>query len=96
VTMETVTVDSATPLAIYTQATASLQGPRVATVTFTATSSVLPDVPTWLESLAQLPGFADALPSTVDLDPQTQAYTVKITMHVNDEAYAKRFAAKGK
>ena len=96
VTIETVTVDSATPLAIYTQATASLQGPRVATVTFAAKSMALPDVPTWLTALATLPGFADALPGSVSLDDTSGEYTVNITMHVNDAAYAQRFVTEGK
>ncbi len=96
VTIKTVAVDSASPLAIYAQATASLQGPRVATVAFTASSTVLPDVPTWLTSLATLPGFADALPGSVTLDEATGTYTVNITMHVNDQAYAHRFVTEGK
>lgn len=96
VTIDTVSLDSASPLAIYVQSTAPLQGARVATVTFTAKSRVLPDVPTWLDSLATLPGFADALPGSVDRNPTDGVYTVRITMHVNDAAYAKRFAVKGK
>lgn len=93
--IDTVTVDSATPLALYTQSTAPLQGARVATVSFTAKSSVLPDVPTWLNALATLPGFADAIPGSVKLDVPSGVYTVNITMHVNDAAFAHRFD-KGK
>lgn len=93
--IDTVTVDSATPLALYTKSTAPLQGARVATVSFTAKSSVLPDVPTWLDALATLPGFADAIPGSVKLDVPSGVYTVNITMHVNDAAFAHRFD-KGK
>lgn len=96
VTIDTVNVDSATPLAIYTQPTAPLQGARVATVSFTAKSTTLPDVPTWLNALAALPGFADALPGSVTLDEATGAYMVSITMHINDAAYAQRFVVKEK
>lgn len=96
VTIDTVNIDSATPLAIYTQPTAPLQGARVATVSFTAKSATLPDVPTWLNALATLPGFADALPGSVTLDEATGAYTVSITMHINDAAFAQRFIVKGK
>jgi hypothetical protein len=96
VTIDSVTVDSASPLAIYVQPTAPLQGARVATVSFTATSAVLPDVPTWLKSLAELPGYADALPSSANLDTATKTYKVNITMHVNDAAFSKRFATEGK
>lgn len=96
VTIQSVAITSASPLAIYAQPTAPLQGARVATVTFEATSQVLPDVPTWLTSLATLPGFADALPGSVVLDETTKGYKVNITMHVNDAAYAKRFAVEEK
>ncbi|NUU06986.1 hypothetical protein [Leifsonia sp. C5G2] len=95
-TMTSVTVDSATPLATYEQPTAPLQGARVATLTFQATSPVLPVVPAWLTSLATLPGFADATPGSVTLDETTKLYTVTITMHINDAAYDKRFDPKGK
>lgn len=94
VTISTVAVDSASPLALYGQPTAPLQGARVATVAFTAESAVLPDVPTWLDALATLPGYADALPGSVSRD-ESGVYTVTITMHVNDAAYARRFVAEG-
>lgn len=95
VTISTVTVDSATPLALYAQSTSPLQGARVATVSFTAESGVLPDVPTWMDALTTLPGFADALPASV-VRAESGIYTVAITMHVNDAAYAQRFVTEGK
>lgn len=91
VTIDTVNVDSASPMAIYMQPTAPLQGARVATVSFTAKSAMLPDVPTWLTALTTLPGYADALPDSVTLDETTGIYTVSITMHVSDAAFAQRF-----
>ena len=94
VNINSIAVDSATPLTRYVQPTAPLQGPRVATVTFTATSSTLPDVPTWLDSLATLPGFADALPGSVTRD-DAGVYTAEVTMHVNDAAFAHRFVTEG-
>lgn len=96
VVITTVNVDSATPLALFSQATAPLQGARVATVAFTATSPTLPQVPEWLVALAKLPGFADATPGTVTLDTTANSYTVNMTMHINQDAFDKRFAAKGK
>ncbi|MDY7529125.1 MULTISPECIES: hypothetical protein [unclassified Cryobacterium] len=96
VSIDTVTLDFASPIFAYAQPTAPLQGARVGTVKFTAKSAVLPDVPTWLNALSTLPGFADALPGSVTLDATTKTYTVDITMHVNDAAYAKRFATVGK
>jgi hypothetical protein len=96
VTIQNVTVDSSTPLATYSQSTAPLQGPRVATITFTASSPTLPQVPVWLRSLAKLPGYADATPGTISLDTTSGIYTVNITMHVNDAAFDKRFQPKEK
>lgn len=94
VTIRTVAVDSASPLALYGQPTGPLQGARVATVTFTAESAGLPDVPAWLESLATLPGYADALPGSITRDDEG-VFTVAITMHVNDAAYSQRFVTEG-
>ena len=91
VTMATVTVDSATPLTTYEQPTAPLLGARVATLSFQASSPTLPVVPVWLNSLATLPGFADATPGSVTLDPTTSTYSVDITMHINETAFDRRF-----
>jgi glycerate-2-kinase len=96
VTITTVKIDSASPLAVYAQPTAPLQGARVATLSFTASSPTLPQVPVWLDALATLKGFADAVPGSVALDTTTNTYTVNITMHINEAAFEKRFAAKGK
>jgi len=96
VTIDEVRIDSASPLAIYAQPIAPLQGERVATISFVAESVVLPDVPTWLKALATLPGYADALPGSVTLDEATKTYTVDITMHVNEDAFLKRFQVEEK
>ena len=95
VAIETVTINSATPILMYEQSSVPLQGARVAEVSFTASSAALPDVPTWLNGLTTLPGFADALPGTVDLNETTSSFTVSIIMHVNEAAFSQRFAAKG-
>lgn len=94
VTVTTVTVDSATPLAIYQQATAPLQGGRVATISFTATTPSFPELPVWLTALRTLPGYADAAPDSATLDTTSGTYTVSITMHVNAEAFDDRFSTK--
>lgn len=94
VTIDTVKIDSSSPLAEYAQSTAPLQGARVATLSFSARSPTLPAVPTWLDSLQGLPGFADALPDSVAKNDDG-SYTVNITMHINDAAFSKRFAAEG-
>ena len=90
-----VTIDSASPLAKYAQSAIPLQGARVATLSFTALSATLPEVPAWLDSLTSLPGYTDASPGSVTRD-DAGIYTVNITMHINEAAFTKRFAAKGK
>lgn len=92
VTLDTINIDSATPFALYTQATAPLQGARIATLSFTAKSSTLPKVPAWLNALASLPGYADAYPGSVTRN-ESGAYSVSITMHINQAAFTNRFAA---
>lgn len=90
VTLDTVNIDSATPFAPYTQATAPLQGSRIATLSFTAKSSTLPEVPAWLNALTTLPGYADASPGSVTRN-DSGTYSVSITMHINEAAFTHRF-----
>ena len=93
VKIQTINIDSATPFAPYTQATAPLQGSRIATLSFTAISPTLPKVPTWLIALTTLPGYSDASPGSVT---RTEAgtYSVNITMHINKAAFTNRLAVK--
>ena len=92
VTLDTINIDSATPFAPYTQATVPLQGARIATLRFTAKSSTLPKVPAWLIALTSLPGYADASPGSV-MRGESGAYSVSITMHINEAAFTNRFAS---
>jgi hypothetical protein len=94
VDLTAVTIDSASPVQAYEQPTGPLQGPRVATLTFTADSETLPDVPVWLDRLATLPAFVDATPNSVTRD-DGGAYLVNITMHIGADAFWGRFAAEG-
>ena len=93
VKIQTINIDSATPFAPYTQATAPLQGSRIATLSFTALSPTLPKVPTWLIALTTLPGYSDASPGSVTRT-ETGTYSVNITMHINEAAFTNRFAVK--
>lgn len=95
VTLDSVSIDSATPFASYAQASAPLQGERIATLSFTAISSTLPQVPQWLVALATLPGYSDANPGSVNRT-DTGTYSVNITMHINQAAFTNRFATAGK
>ncbi len=96
VLLTSVAIDSGSPFQSYIQASVPLQGARVATLSFTATSPTLPEVPAWLDSLTGLPGYTDASPGSVTRDDGIGVYMVNITMHINEAAFTNRFAAKGK
>ncbi len=89
VSLTGVTIDTVTPLKVYNPTTVPLQGDRIATLAFTATSLSLPSIPDWLDGLATLPGFADATPGTVSLSDGV--YTATVAMHINTKAFANRF-----
>ncbi|GGE81930.1 hypothetical protein [Mycetocola zhadangensis] len=91
VTLEEVTVDAASPLTDYAQAEAPLQGLRVATLTFGAFTTALPDTDAWLVALSGLPGFADANPDSIKFNEEEQLYETKVTMHIDERAWSERF-----
>lgn len=90
VLIQSVTIDSATPFADYAQSSVPLEGSRVATLVFTAYSPGLPSIPTWLDGIGTLKGFADAVPGSVTVQTDG-SYLVNITMHINSDAFALRF-----
>ncbi|PPL20051.1 hypothetical protein [Microterricola pindariensis] len=91
VTLRTATVNAASPLDEFVQATSPLQSPRIATLAMEAVSPTLPNVPLWLDGLAGLTGYAGASPDSVTFDDKTGVYTVALTLHVNGEALSARF-----
>jgi len=92
VVIQSVDVDSSTPLAAYGQPTIPLQGARVATITFTALSSTLPSVPEWLVALQKLPGYSDGVPDSVTYSDTDHNYTSTVTIHVDAAVFDKRFS----
>ena len=88
--IETVGVDSTSPLTAFGQPTAPLQEARVATLTVTMVSPGLPTVPQWLDALHTLPGMADAVAGTITAT-DTGGYTVLVTMHIDSDAFSGRF-----
>ncbi|MET4638624.1 hypothetical protein [Mycetocola sp. 2940] len=86
-----VEVEGASPLIDYAQPSAPLQGLRVATLTFSATTETLPDTDAWLVALADLPGFTDANPDSVAIDEETGTYLTLVTMHIGEDAWSERF-----
>ncbi|TFC88165.1 hypothetical protein E3T24_03240 [Cryobacterium sp. TmT2-59] len=91
VSIDAVTVEAASPLALYDQATVPLQGARVATLTLDLTSTNLPEAPVWLKGLKELPGYADGTPGTIT-QTDLGTYQVNLVLHINDGAYSQRFA----
>jgi hypothetical protein len=90
-----VMIESASPFVDFAQSSVPLEGSRVATLSFAAMSPTLPSIPGWLDGLATLQGFADAVPGSVQV--QTNGtYLVNITMHINADAFSLRFAEKKK
>lgn len=94
VAINSVTIDSASPFVDYAQSSVPLEGSRVATLVFTAMSPGLPSIPSWLDGLGTLTGFADAVPGSVTVQSDG-SYLVNITMHINSEAFALRFPGEG-
>ena len=86
-----IAIDAASPLVDYGQPSAPLQGMRVATLTFGAATTALPDTDAWLVALATLPGFADANPDSITLDEETGLYKTIVTMHIGEGAWSQRF-----
>lgn len=86
-----IAIDGASPLVDYGQPSAPLQGMRVATLTFGAATTALPDTDAWLVALATLPGFADANPDSITLDEETGLYKTVVTMHIGEGAWSQRF-----
>lgn len=92
VTIDSVVVDSASPLVPYQAPSAPLQEERIGTLRLTLGSPSLPAVPEWLNMMKTLPGFADATPDSIT-QSDTGAYVVELTMHINEAAYSQRFAS---
>jgi hypothetical protein len=89
VVLDTVKIESGTPMAAFVQSDAPLQGARVAALSFTVNSPTLPSIPDWLRSMADLPGFVDAIPGNVK--GAEGSYAVDVVLHVNAEAFSMRF-----
>ena len=67
-----------------------LSFPSVATLAFTASTNVLPNVSSWIENLALLPGFSGATAGSITLC-DCGSYTVTMVLYIDDEALANRY-----
>lgn len=93
--MKSLTVDSASPIAVFEQSTDPLEGPRIATVTVVTLSNSFPDVSTWVAAVQKIPGVADVSAGAVNRD-ETGIYTSSVVIHLNDKLFTNRFQTKGK
>lgn len=88
-TLTTIAVESAPPMEAYGQATAPLQGPRLATVTFTVQGGSAQGAPVLLDALAELDGYVDGhIPSRTEVEGLVESSFV---LHLDTGALANRF-----
>ena len=93
VTLDSFNVDASTVTENYPQSDVPLEGARVATLQFSAISPGIPEIPSWLDSLRELPGFVDAVPGSV-IQREQGGYVATITMHIDAEVYTNRLTAE--
>lgn len=91
-TITSVTGGTAAPGSAQAEPGGPLQAASLATINFAAISPALPEVSSWIENLAKLPGFADANATSIILQDDG-TYQVSMVMHVNYEAVTNRFGA---
>jgi Tfp pilus assembly protein PilN len=89
VALQTVKVETGTPMQAYPQSDAPLQGIRVGSISFTASSATLPNTAEWLRALDDMSGYVDAIPGSVK--QEGSAYTAEVLMHFNEQAFSLRF-----
>jgi hypothetical protein len=80
-----ISTDAASPVTDYPQGGTPLDAPRAATVTITAKTSSLDQLPKWISAVTALPEVADASPSVNTGD--SAKYTVVLTTHLTTKAY---------
>jgi hypothetical protein len=90
VTLTDVAIESAGIEEAYAQSELPLAQRRIAVLTFTAQTTVLPSIPSWIEGMRDLPGFAEATPGT--LVTEEGIYTATVTMTIDEDAYSHHFA----
>ena len=91
VTIDSVTLDAASPLFPYEQPTTPLLNSRAATIRILFSSPDMSSVPEWLSAMSALPGYADSAPATISRT-DTGSYEVDLVLHVNEAAFSDRFA----
>ena len=93
VTLDRVSVQSASPWTALSQSEVPLKHPRTASLALELTSPGLPTVPQWLVGLKDLPGYADASPGSITRNVDG-SYVVNLSLNINESALSNRFAIK--
>jgi hypothetical protein len=86
-------VTSGSPLAPFGETTVPLEQPRVAEVIITGDTVAFASIATWLDSVKQMPGYADA--SITEVTTKGDVFEFTATLHINQDAYTNRFATQG-
>lgn len=92
-TITTATVEGGSPMEAYAQATAPLQGTRIATVSFTVVSPAILSVPEIEDGLAGVLGFVDVQVPSSMVDAEG-LFETSFVLHLSDEAYTGRYPAE--
>ena len=96
VSLDDLTVTTATPLMVAPPAGSPLAGPSIGQIVFNAKSLAVPDTSAWLDALNAVPGLGDAWFSSATL-AETEGvvyWSISATVEVNDLALANRFAVE--
>jgi hypothetical protein len=80
-----ISTDSASPVTDYAQGGTPLDAPRAGSVTITAKTSSISELPEWISTVTALPEVADASPAVNAAD--ASKYTVVLTVHLTTKAY---------
>ncbi|MFD1714759.1 hypothetical protein ACFSBZ_09780 [Amnibacterium flavum] len=85
-----ISVEATSPTTAVATGATALSLPRAASLSLTVTSGDLASVRAWMDNLAGLPGYADALLGSVTLSPEG-VYESVVSLGVNGEIYSGRF-----
>ncbi len=91
VTIGSVDIAQATPVAPFQQEALPLQGDHVANLTISTRSTFIPPVAQILASMEVLPGFVDVSPSDIAWQDDGSYYVSSITLHIDTAAFDGRF-----
>lgn len=84
VTVSHLSATAASPLEDVAEPDAPISAPPVATIELTVRSAALPAVTSWIDCLAEVPGYIDAFPGMTTEDEGI--YAVNITLHLDKAA----------